>query len=265
MIIFAALTPHSPLLLDTIGKENVQKFQATRNAMQFLSEELYAAHPDVILIISSHRFSHPNSFAMSLHDSYKIEFTEFGDLSTSSTFAPDLNLMSEILRYLLNEHVPFNVISDAKPDYGIGVPLTLLTQKHKKPKIIPITYSLLSPKTHVQFGRFLKDVCANSKKRIAVVAAGDLSHTLSSDTPVGFNPAGEKIDNLILQAIKQMSISQLLSIDPELLEQAVENAYRPLLILFGMIEHMNVRAEVLSYEHPFGVGVLTTQFHLQEF
>ena len=61
-----------------------------------------------------------------------------------------------------------------------------------------------------------------------------------------------------------MSLSQLLSVNETSLEESHECAYRPLLILFGLLEKMHVRPEILSYEHPFGVGQLVTQFHIND-
>lgn len=115
----------------------------------------------------------------------------------------------------------------------------------------------------MQFGRILKDVCSASQKRIAIIASGDLSHTLFlSDAPAGFHPSGEEVDQALLKAIENVSLSQLLTIDEDLLASSQECAHRPLLILFGMLEKMPVRPEILSYEHPFGVGQLVAQFHL---
>lgn len=262
MITFAAFTPHSPLLLETIGKENTKALQTTRDAMHQLAEELYASHPDVILTISTHRGAHQDAFSLNMHDEYVIDFQEFGDHSTHGEFLPDLELMTRIQRRMRSESVPFTLDSDAGLDYGVGIPLTLLTELPITRTIAPISYSYLPAKAHVQFGRILKDICSQSSKRIAIIASGDLSHTLSSDAPAGFHPSGEEIDQALRQSIEQMSLSQLLSLDETMLTQSQECAHRPLLILFGMLEKLQVRPEILSYEHPFGVGLLVAQFHL---
>lgn len=263
MITFAAFTPHSPLLLETIGKENTKALQATLNAMHQLSEELYASRPDVLLTISTHRGAHKNAFSLNMHDEYFVDFQEFGDHGTQGEFTPDIELMTQIQRRMRNETIPFTLDSDASLDYGVGIPLTLLANTLPLTHtIVPIAYSFLSSKSHVEFGRILKDVCARSSKRIAIIASGDLSHTLSSDAPAGFHPSGEEVDQAVLKSIENMSLSQLLSMNETQLEESQECAHRPLLILFGILEKMPIRPEILSYEHPFGVGQLVTQFHL---
>ncbi|OGL61770.1 AmmeMemoRadiSam system protein B [Candidatus Uhrbacteria bacterium RIFCSPHIGHO2_02_FULL_47_44] len=263
MITFAAFTPHSPLLLESIGKENTKALQATLDAMQRLSEELYASRPDVILTISTHRGAHKDAFSLNMHDEYFIDVSEFGDHGTHDEFLPDIELMTNIQRRMRSETLPFTLDSDASLDYGVGIPLTLLTKALPiTHTIVPIAYSFLSSKAHVEFGRILKDICVKSSKRIAIIASGDLSHTLTSNAPAGFHPSGEEVDIAMVKSIENMSLSQLLSMDDDALENSQECAHRPLLILFGMLEKMPVRPEILSYEHPFGVGQLVAQFHL---
>lgn len=265
MITFAAFTPHSPLLLETIGKENTKALQATKQAMEKLAEELYASRPDVILTISTHRGAHKDAFSLNMHDEYFVDFQEFGDHGTQGEFEPDLELMTQIQRRMRGESLPFTLDSDASLDYGVGIPLILLSSMLPVTRtIVPMSYSFLPSKAHVEFGRILKDVCAASSKRIAIIASGDLSHTLSSDAPAGFHPSGKEVDQAILKSIEHSSLSQLLSMDETLLETSQECAYRPLLILFGILEKMPTRPEILSYEHPFGVGQLVVQFHVNE-
>lgn len=39
-LIFAAITPHSPVLIPAIGKDNLSRLEATRNAYAKLADEL---------------------------------------------------------------------------------------------------------------------------------------------------------------------------------------------------------------------------------
>ena len=48
----------------------------------------------------------------------------------------------------------------------------------------------------------------------------------------------------------------------ELIEGASACIQEQLLILFGILEHKKLRVEILSYEHPFGVGYLVAQIHV---
>lgn len=262
MICFAAITPHTPLLIPGVGKENLEKLESTATAMKSLEGELYASHPDSLMIISSHATQHKDAFSLNLHDEYFIDFKDFGDLATSRLFAPDLELATAIETHMRSRGIPFTLDSSASLDYGTGVPLFYLTQNLAGIKVIPLSYSGLPPKEHVRFGTELKDVLEPSGKRIAVLASGDLSHCLSSDAPLGFQTEGEEYDRNILEAVKALSTAKLLSMDARLVEGARACIQEQLLVLFGILERKNARVEILSYEHPFGVGYLVAQIHL---
>ncbi|TAL50136.1 AmmeMemoRadiSam system protein B [Patescibacteria group bacterium] len=262
MICFAAITPHTPLLIPGVGKENVTKLESTISALRHLEGELYASQPDVIVIISSHAIQHKDAFSLNLHDEYRIDFKDFGDLATSRILEPDIELVSAVETSMHDRSVPFTLDSNATLDYGTSVPLYFLTENLPQLKIVPLSFSGLSAKEHVRFGTELKDVFERSEKRIAVVASGDLSHCLSSDAPLGYKPEGEGYDQKIVEAVTGISTSTLLSMNPELLEGASACIQEQLLILFGILERKKVRAEILSYEHPFGVGYLVAQIHV---
>jgi AmmeMemoRadiSam system protein B len=228
--------------------------------MKTLAEELYATHPDTIVILSGHSAQHENAFSINLHDEYWADLKEFGDMETAKEFAPDLGLIDRIQRTLRKEDIPLTLDSDSTLDHGAGVSLLLLTEELSSPTIVPISYSGLSPKEHVHFGRALKDVLTNSPKRIAVIASGDLSHCLSEDAPDGYREEGQQFDDLIRSAVEHVGTSKLLSLDPELVRTASECGYHPLLMLFGIIERMDTSPAILSYESPFGVGYLVAHF-----
>ena len=53
-IVFAAITPHAPVLIPEIGKENLKKLTKTEAALKKLEQELYAAKPESLVVISPH-------------------------------------------------------------------------------------------------------------------------------------------------------------------------------------------------------------------
>lgn len=262
MICFAAITPHTPLLIPGVGKENVTRLEATTAALHQLEGELYASNPDVIVVISSHATQHKDAFSLNLHDEYLIDFKDFGDLATTRMLEPDLELATTIEAHMQKHAIPFTLDSSASLDYGTGVPLYFLTENLPDVKIVPVSFSGLSAKEHVRLGTELKDVFEHSNKRIAVVASGDLSHCLSSDAPLGYKPEGEEYDHKIVEAVKGISTSSLLSMDQTLVSGASACIQEQLLILFGLLERKKSRVEILSYEHPFGVGYLVAQIHV---
>ncbi|OGL66489.1 AmmeMemoRadiSam system protein B [Candidatus Uhrbacteria bacterium RIFCSPHIGHO2_01_FULL_63_20] len=262
MLSFAAFTPHSPLIVPSVGRDARNRMSSTIQAMCRLEEELYSAMPETVIVISSHSIQFPNAFSVNLHDEYTASLAEFGDLSAPVCFRPDLGLIDSMQRALRRGGIPLSLNSTHALDHGTSVPLLLLASRLKDVRVIPISYSGLGPKEHFAFGRTLKEVVMCSPRRIAVIASGDLSHALSSDAPAGYRAEGAVFDELVSQSVSNVSAAKLLSASPELVEAASDCGYRPLLVLFGLLDHMNVRPEILSYEAPFGVGYMVAQFHL---
>jgi AmmeMemoRadiSam system protein B len=262
MIVFAAFTPHSPLLLPVIGKEHRKRLKHTLAAMKTLAEHLYAARPETMVILSSHSTMHETAFSMNLHDEYVTDLSRFGDLGTKQEFEPDLALMDGIQRSLRRAEQPMTLDSDAALDHGTAVPLLLLTERLPNIRIVPISYSGLDAKAHVAFGRALREALETSPRRLAVIASGDLSHALSSKAPAGFHKEGKWFDDLAQEALVNSSLSKILAADSEKIKAATECAYRPLLMFLGILEEKHGQSEILSYEAPFGVGLLVVQYHL---
>lgn len=261
MITFAAFTPHTPFLLPTIGKQQGEKLAKTQKAMEDLSDDLYASYPDVLVILSSHAVSFENVFSVNLHDSYLINFKDFGDLATTKEFTPDLALIAGLQRHFQKEHIAHTLYSKSVLDYGASVPLYLLT-RHISLPIVPISPSGLDAKAHFAFGKSLQAYFLQEEKRIAICASGDLSHALSAEAPAGFHQHAKIFDEQVRQAICDNSSVKLLHMEEEIRKNAQECGFKTLLILMGILENLHLRAEECSYEAPFGIGHLVAQFHL---
>lgn len=259
MIVFAAFTPHTPLLIPTIGGSSQKSMKETVRAMGRIGDDLRASKPDTIVTISAHAGQHEDAFSANLHDRYRVDLRDFGDLATTAEFEPNLSLIDAIQRAVRKVGIPFTLDSDSQLDYGSAVPLVTLRATCR---VVPLSFSGKTPKDHFSYGKALKDLFANRPERIAVIASGDLSHALDSHAPAGYHKDGGAFDASVQQAIVQSAPSQLLSIDPSVVENASECGYRPLLILFGIVDQGVSRPEIYSYEHPFGVGYLVAHFRL---
>lgn len=262
MLVFSAITPHTTLLIPMIGKENLHTLEATVNAMKHLAENAYLSACETLIVLSSHATAHQEAFSVNLHDEYIVDFKDFGDLSTTQTVYPDLELIATIQQCMRDQNIPVTLDSDASLDYGTGVPLFYLNSGSDSMRVVPIAYCGLSSRDHVRFGTVLKNVIDASSKRIGVIASGDLSHSLSSKAPLGFRPEGQFYDDRVLEAVKNHSLATLLNIDENWLTQSGQCLHEQLLMLFGVLDKKSTRPEILCYEAPFGVGYLVAQFHM---
>ncbi len=255
MLVFSAIVPHPPLLIPSIGKENLAKLKKTAAAFDILEEHLLEAKPDTIIVISPHGDVSMDAFTINANQFYKANFQEFGDFGTELQFKSDLQFINE-LKSKNETKLPIQLVSDGKIDHGAGVPLYYLTRKKASPRIVPVSYSFLGYNKHVDFGVLLKEAIFSLDKRYAVIASGDLSHRLSLNAPAGFSPKAKEFDKKLIQQLKKKSLEGILNIESELIDEAGECGLRSILILMGVIKNMNYEFEVLSYEAPFGVGYL---------
>ena len=96
------------------------------------------------------------------------------------------------------------------------------------------------------------------------LVSGDLSHRTEPGAPGGYSPAGEEFDRRLMTLLAENDMEAVLKLDEQLIQDAGECGYRPLLIGLGFSEKLagkgELDIEVLSYEAPFGVGYGVAQF-----
>lgn len=260
MLTFAAIVPHPPLLLPSVGgEESTKKLAVTAESFRNLEQALYVTHPEVLVIISPHGNGPADALMLNFAAQYTVQFKEFGDFQTQRTFHSDVLLMDHMQR-LARKEVPLVVASQEQLDYGTGIPLVQLTEHLPHTTIVPISTCGLDTKTHFEAGKMFKEEILNSNKRIAVIASADLSHTLTTDAPGGFAKEGKDLDELVNQLIATRNTAGMISIDAELMSKAKECGIRPISVLLGILSGMEYQNKIYSYEAPFGVGYLTSQF-----
>ncbi len=262
MIVFAGIVPCSPLLLPSVNPERVGLAEKTTNAMREMAEELFAMHPDTIVLFCEHTQTPTDTFAMNVADPYTATLATFGDLGYSSTYHPDFMLADKAQRELRKSGIGVTMITEAQLPFTATVPLDFLREHLPQVKILPIAPCIRTPKEHFAFGVALRNILLESPKRIAVLAAGDCSHTRSVDAPGGLLLEGEQSDALLETLISQKNTAGLLQFDPTLLAAARDAAYRQIVMLFGTLDETPVQSRILSHEAPFGVGEIVAELVL---
>jgi AmmeMemoRadiSam system protein B len=153
------------------------------------------------------------------------------------------------------------IIISPHEGHGFEVPERFL--REALPDDMPVEEILVTENSYQYYFDYGKEVGVRvraEETRYAIVASGDLSHVLKDGGPYGFNAAGPVLDELIVAAVRERDVQALLEIDPATLEGGAECGLRSVLFLLGALESMDVRAEVLSYEGPFGVGYMVATF-----
>ena len=263
MIVFAGITPHPPIIIPEIGKENLSFTEKTIQSMKRLSEDLYAAKPDTLVFISPHGPMLADAFIINMSPEFTVNFEDFGDLKTNLRVKGDVGLIHHY-KEILEDKMAIVLANQAKLDHGVGVPLYYFAQglDLNNIRIVPISYSLQTPAAHFAFGRKLQEDMINDTKRIAVIASGDLSHRLTQDAPAGYSHWAKKFDETLINKIKAKDAKGLINLDPDFIEEAGECGLKSFIILMGILNSMDYYPEIYSYEGPFGVGYLVANCKL---
>lgn len=256
---FAAVMPHSPLLIPNIGKENTSQFVSTLPAIQQLTERIAQAKLDTLLVISAKGATVDNNFTINVHQEFKANFEIFGDLVTDLRIPGDLELAGRFREHLEAEY-PVRLATDTGLDYAASVPLFLISDKIKLP-IVPLIVPHNSHDLIQAFAPALQETILNSKKRIGIIAAADLSHRLSKQSPAGYSAKAKKIDQRLVEILKENDAKGLIEIESSAVEAACEDI--PVLDLFlGLLDDVGATPGIVNYEPLFGVGHLTLCYDL---
>ena len=81
-LVGAAILPHNPLLVPSIGLQYHLDFTNTLSGISNIIEQINSYHVDSVVIISGHNDFLPDSFLINLCPEYKVSFEKFGDLNT---------------------------------------------------------------------------------------------------------------------------------------------------------------------------------------
>ena len=201
----AAVVPHPIVLVPAIGKENISRLAKTENFYQKIAETIKQEKIKSIFIISSHGKIEKDFFVFNVAKEFSLNFEEFGDFSLSLAIGGDLEL-TQVIREKLEENTPIRIINEKVLDFGCGVPLYRLCLE-KDVEVSPFHISKFSLAKHFVVGEKIGQILTNEKKKIAVIASGDLSHRLTKNSPAGFSPKAAKFDQRLIELLQNKKIT----------------------------------------------------------
>ena len=100
--------------------------------------------------------------------------------------------------------------------------------------------------------------------KIAIIAAGNLSHRLKKNSPGGYSPKGARFDNRLIEYLNdgENGLNKILNIEEKTGSEAMEGCLKQLNLLIGAIGE-NFTTQVLAYQNDFGIGYLSANFNLR--
>ena len=256
MITGAFMVPHPPLIIPEIGRGEEKKIQNTIDAYHEIGGRIGALRPDTIVLISPHQTMYADYFHISPGKGAKGDFGQFGagwvktEVSYDTEFAENLAKLSEA------GEIPAGPLGerDRRLDHGTMVPLYFVNQYWREYRLVRIGLSGLSLTEHYELGRRIKETAEVLNRNTAVIASGDLSHRLLETGPYGYKEEGPEYDRRIMDVMGSGDFEKLLEFPEDFCEKAGECGHRSFVMMAGALDRTAVRAELLSYEGPFGVG-----------
>lgn len=255
-VVAAFAVPHPPLVVPGVGHGREKDIAATVAAYEEVASRVGALQPDTLVISSPHTTSYLDYLHIAPGRGARGDFRDFGDRADGSDVAYDQDFVRELARSAGAAGIPAGTRGEKDPalDWGVLVPLHFIQRRASGYRVVRMGLAGFSPIEHYRLGRCVQEVAERLGRRVVYVASGDLSHKLAADGPYGFAPDGPVFDEAVCAALGTGSFLDLLTMDPGLCERAAECGLRSFQIMAGALDATPVRAELLSYEGPFGVG-----------
>ena len=252
-MVFACSVSHTPGIrawADAPPQEQKERFYA---GYERLRERLWEAEPEAILIVSSEHFANffldcMPAFAIGQADTYFGPIEPWVKIPQGYTRG-DPELSQQLLNACYGEGVELNYASELKLDHGIMIPLSFLDPGRELP-VVPLiincmTYPMPTQKRCHELGRILAEALQSQDRRVAVVAAGGLSHAPGERMHGDIDP---EFDRAFLRQLETDDIEAFTAYTDEALEQRGLGTHeiRPWVTLAGVAN--GARARTIFYE-----------------
>ena len=261
-IIGAYAMPHPPLAIPGVGRGQENGISKTLSAFDEAAAEIAGLSPETIVFITPHNVIYSDYFHISPGASASGDFARFRDTKTRLEAIYDEELASEIARLAGENGIPAGGMGerDAKLDHGVAVPMWFINNRCTNYKTVRISQSGMDPAEHYRFGRLISEAAEGTGRRTVLLASSDMSHKLKSDGPYGYAPEGPEFDGIVSEALSKGDFLTIMKIPASLREGAAECGYNSLMVLAGCFDRQRVKARLLSYEGPYGVGYAVASF-----
>lgn len=270
MYINVFFTPHPPIIIKEIGREDTRLARCTIEGMTLIAKKIAKLKPETIIFITPHGNSFSNGTCLLGDEILNGDFTKFGNEEIKFEKPINVELTNKIfnsfedrnfIAVLMNSKMAKTYNIETSLDHGVMVPMYFIDKYYSDYNIVHITPGQTPLEENYFLGKLMKDtvdVYSNDNpSKVVVVASGDLSHALKSDGPYSFNEKGPVFDQAIRDAISHKNPVDLVKLNKKLIEEAAQCGLRSFLMGFGYMDGILYDAKVYSYEGPFGVGYLT--------
>ncbi|HAJ93522.1 MAG TPA: extradiol ring-cleavage dioxygenase [Synergistaceae bacterium] len=258
-ILADVMVPHPPLIVPEVGRGEEEKIKDTIRGFTKATELIARLKPETIVIISPHSAYYSDYFHISPGKSASGDLGKFGARQVTFDIRYDTEFVAELEKRAHRENVEAGTMGEREKslDHATAVPLYFLKKAYGGDiscKIVRIGLSGMPLREHYRFGTLIKKTAEELGRDVCVIASGDLSHVLKKDGPYGYRAEGPEYDRKIMDVMSRGAFGELFGFSDAFCERAAECGHRSFTIMAGCFDGVSVKAEMLSYEGPFGVG-----------
>jgi aromatic ring-opening dioxygenase LigB subunit len=265
-IAFAAIMPHPPIILPEIGKEQLKKAEKTKAALEALAARIKAEKLDTLIVITPHGETGQAGVPVYTAHVFEGNFGAFGYPKISFSLKGNPKLALSLVKKAQDKGAGVFSTSETLLDHGVLVPLYYPIKAGFKGNIVPIGIAFQKLSSLFNFGKVLGEAISASETlpggsgKVGIIASSDMSHRLTKDSPSGYHPSGKTFDDKLVSLVSANDVKGILNFDEDLAEEAGQDALWSIAILLGALDGTGKKANVLSYEGPYGVGYLVADF-----
>lgn len=273
-LVYACIAPHGSESIEKLAsKSTVRKFQKTRDGLCKLAKEVGRAKPETIVIASPHNLKlwQKITVVTAENSTGTLQASPRNKRSVSLKVRCDVKFANELIELACGRNLPVvganygtseGVTSDMPMDWGTLVPLWFMIPECKpKPKVVIVTPSReIQLSQNFQFGRVMGELGERNRKRIVFVASADQAHRHKKSGPYGFSKAAKMYDGLVLRAIQKNRLDSIMRLKRKLIEAARPDSLWQMTMLSGVLDRVEMKAELLSYHVPTYFGMICASF-----
>jgi aromatic ring-opening dioxygenase LigB subunit len=259
--VFACIAPHGGEIIPELQGSNPNRMAVTRKSLERLGQQMAAARPDCIVILTPHGTRINGRFSITDSERLKGSWSE-----NEATFTMEKRVARDLARKINEEAIKngqptstINFGTAAGPisclplDWGAIVPLRFMPDV---PVVVITPARDLSFQQHIEFGESLRTAVAKYDRKVGLIASCDWAHAHDEKGPYGFDPAAKELDEQAVELIRTNQLEKMADLDAAFIEAAKPDGIWQTLILAGAIPSEERLVEFLSYEAPTYFGLI---------